>query len=204
VKVELRDLDAESIADLFSPCGECVYWEAPAESAPMVGAEKAIPIKRRWLESVRRVPGAGTKIAYVDSVSVGYCQYAPPHLVPMAAEYAEHLAPPSPDAVLLTCLYVPGEHQGKGLGTAMLQELIGELSGAGCRAVETYSRDDSSNNCSGPTEFYLKNGFAVVAAGEWEQAVFSLMRRELIAASSCQGEDEGGGGPGARRITDRR
>lgn len=50
-----------------------------------------------------------------------------------------------------------------GLGRRLLNEVIDDLRGRRFHSVQTFARDDSSNNCSGPTKFWLAQGFSVVA-----------------------------------------
>jgi len=61
----------------------------------------------------------------------------------------------------------------------LLQAVLADLKNRNFKAAETYARDDSPNNCSGPTNFYLKNGFTALKSKKWEKVPFSLMRKEL-------------------------
>lgn len=75
-------------------------------------------------------------------------------------EYAS--GPASEDAVFLACLYIPNKDaRGKGLGTAMLENLIAELRRREFKAVETFARKSSQDNPSRPLELYLKHGFKI-------------------------------------------
>lgn len=183
--VNIRDIDDQSIKDLFSPCSGCIYWEAPEKfgkddrGEPKVTEHEAIKIKRDWFKRTQEIFASCGKILYVDGKAVGYSQYAPPGLVEHVAEYSQELFPPSPDAILISCLYIREGHQGRGLGDRLLQAVIKNLRERDYQAVETYSRDDSANNCSGPTKFYLKNGFKLLKTKRWENATFSLMRLGL-------------------------
>ena len=49
----------------------------------------------------------------------------------------------------------------KSLGEKLLESVIADLKKRGFKATETYARRGSSNNPSGPVEFYLKNGFHI-------------------------------------------
>jgi GNAT superfamily N-acetyltransferase len=62
--------------------------------------------------------------------------------------------------VFLSCLYIADKTlRGRGLGEALLQNIIDDLKRRGFKAVETFARRGDSNNPSGPLEFYIKNGF---------------------------------------------
>ena len=119
------------------------------------------------------------KILYVDGKATGYAQYAPPRFLGNVTEYARELFPPSSDGILLSCLHVKTEYQGKGLGTKLLQSLLEDLRERGCQILETYSRDDSTVSSSGPTVLYLENGFRKLGTKKWGEATFSLMRLDF-------------------------
>lgn len=185
MKRQIKDINDQTIADIFSPCNGCIYWEDPDNfgkdeyGKAKVEEDEAIEIKCSWFGKTRSMFGLCGKILYVKAEAVGYSQYAPPKLIPNVAKYSKKLFTPSPDAVLISCLYIRDEHQRAGLGTELLQAVLNDLRERGHHAVETYSRDDSLNNCSGPTEFYLKNGFSLLRTKKWENSIFSLVRFEL-------------------------
>ena len=185
VKIDIRDIDDQTFNDLLPECKGCLYWEAPGKFGEDIRYEHKLPkdesteIKRGWFNTTRGIMGSCGKIIYDDGNAVGYAQYARPHFLENATEYSRELFPPSPEAILLSCLYVQTVHQGKGLGTRLLQAIIEDLRQRGYKALETYSRDDSPNNCSGPTTLYLENGFKILGTKKWGKAGFSLMRLEL-------------------------
>ena len=185
MKVEIKATSNLTLNDLFSPCKICIYWEAPEyfghdeQGRLKLAEEKAIAVKQDWFEKAMGIFGCCGMILYAEGEAVGYAQYAPPRLLSNVAEYSQTMSSPSPDAVLISCLYVQEEYQGRGLGKKLLLAILENLRQRGYHAVETYARDDSGNNCSGPTEFYLRNGFGVVETKKWEQATFSLMRLEI-------------------------
>lgn len=172
-----KPLDTSTIHDLFPPCRACVYWEAP-ERFGSIQEEDAFTLKKTWVEETCRTFGTCGKLLYEESKVIAYAQYCPPHFLKTVEEYA-FLSPVSPDAIFISCLYVLEEYRTHKWGTYLLHEIITELKGRGCEAVETYSRDDSPNNCSGPTAFYLKNGFSLLKRKEGEGTVFSLVRKTL-------------------------
>lgn len=185
MSIEIRDIDERTFRELPPECGSCLYWEAPEkfgrDEKGNAGAtkEEATEIKRDWFERTSQMLGSCGKILYVDGKAAGYAQYAPPHLFEKVIEYSQELFPPSADGILISCLYIQGGYQGKGLGTRLLQAVIEDLRERGCKALETYSRDDSADNGSGPTVLYEENGFKVLKAKKWGDGSFSLMRLEL-------------------------
>jgi len=187
MRIEIRDIDEHTIKDLPSPCNSCLYWEAPEKfgkderGQPQVPEAEAIEIKRDWFKRTSGIFGTCGKILYLDGKAAGYVQYAPPHLLEYVTEYSRELFPPSPDGILLSCLYVRAEYQGKGLGTRLLQAVPEDLRERGYRALETYSRDGSVSNSSGPTALYLENGFKSVKTQKWGDATLTLMRLELVS-----------------------
>lgn len=189
MEIEIRDIDEETFEELMPECRRCLYWEAPEkfgrdeEGKPKVTEDEAIAIKRGWFKKASETMVSCGKILYADGKAVGYAQYAAPRLFEKVTEYSRELFPPSPDGVLISCIYIQGEYQGKGLGTRLLQAVIEDLRERGCETLETYSRDDSVNNASGPTVMYLENGFKVMQTKKWGGGTFSLMKLELCLKS---------------------
>ncbi len=185
MQVAIRDIDELTVKDLFPSCNSCLYWEAPQKFGKdergelKVPEDEAIAIKRDWFKKVAEILGSCGKILYVDDKPAGYVQYAPPHLLENVAEFSRELFPPSPDGILLSCIHIQAEYQGKGLGTKLLRSVLEDLRARGCQAVETYSRDDSVNGASGPTVLYLENDFKRLKTKQWGDATFSLMRLDL-------------------------
>jgi GNAT superfamily N-acetyltransferase len=182
MEIEIRDIDGETVKQLFPSCNSCLYWEAPEKFGKdekgelKVSEDEAIEIKQGWFKRTDSTFGSGGKILYVDGKVVGYVQYAPSHLFEKVAEFSRELFPPSPDGILLSCLHIQAEYREKGLGTRLLQAALEDLRGRGCQALETYSRDDSTRGNSGPTVLYLENSFKLLKTKKWGDATFSLVR----------------------------
>lgn len=185
MRIEIRDIDEQTVKELFPSCNSCLYWEAPEKfgkderGEPKILEDKAITIKQDWFKRASSLYGNCGKILYVDGKAAGYVQFAPSHLLEHVTECSRELFPPSSDGILLSCLHIQAEYQGKGLGTRLLQAVVEDLRGRGCQALETYSRDDSAINSSGPTVIYLENGFKVLKTKKWGDATFSLMRLDF-------------------------
>ena len=165
------DANQDNLSDLDPRlCRFCVYWESPAEFGTDL-AKTVADWRRR--EHYRR-PGVGGKIAYLGTRPIGYAQFGPgPAFAARLAEYAA--GPPSDDALFLACLYVLEEHRGQGIGRALLEAVLTEAQKRNVRAVETFARRGSTNNCSGPLEMYLRHGFNIRRG----DAEFPLVRHEV-------------------------
>ena len=176
--MDIRDIDDVTFQDLFSPCRGCIYWEYP-DRYDKTGFEDSERLKSEWFSKMKETFDSCGEILYIDGKAVAYCQFAPPRYIANIKEYEKFIAPTDEDSVVITCLYVKEGYRGRGFGKSLLKYVIEEIRKRGFRIVETYARDDSSNNPSGPTRLYLDYGFEKVASGEWERAHFSLLRLSL-------------------------
>lgn len=182
MKIEIVNLGEANLNDApewethpFS-CKYCIWWEFPEECKDPAKEKKEDMFQKKlqWLRNTKKTFGNCGKIAYVDGKPVGYAQYAPSKLLPHSADYRS--GPPSDDAVLLSCLFIPGKGaRGLGLGTCILQSITDELRKRKIKAVETFARKGNPNNPSGPVEFYLKNGFRI----HIDDNEFPLIRLDL-------------------------
>ena len=180
MKIRIADIDSHVLCDLFPGCSACVYWECPEKFKKRKPDEEAVGLKSEWFETVATHFNPCGKLLYVADKPAAYCQYAPPQYVPGIPEYPTLARHVDRDGVMITCLRVSEQYQRKGLGRRLLHEVITDLKGRGVRSLETFARDDSSNNCSGPTQFYLAQGFTVVVTESFpEQILFSLVRLDL-------------------------
>lgn len=168
MKIEIARLTEANLTDApewdshpFS-CKYCIYWEFPVECIDPTKENKEETIKKKlkWLKDIKRKFGDCGKILYVDGKSIGFAEYAPPKFLPLSKGYDS--GPPSDDAVLISCLFIPKKEFRKiGLGSMLLESIITGLRKSGIKSVETFARRGNPNNPSGPLEFYLKNGFKV-------------------------------------------
>ena len=143
-------------------CKYCVYWEYPDEcvAAATERKKEMLAKKLSWLRRTLRAFGNCGKLLYGDGKPVGYGQYAAPGYLPAAGGYDS--GPPSDDAVLISCLFIPHEQFRRlGIGTQLLHSIIDELRQRGMKAVETFGRNGNPQNPSGPVEFYLRNRFKI-------------------------------------------
>jgi len=166
MEIKIVNLTEENLKDApewqkppFS-CKYCLWWESPHECMDL-DKEKLLQKKLKWLKDTNKLFGNCGKILYVEGKAVGYAQYASPKFLPRSTEY--QAGPPSKDAVLISCLFIPNkEFRGLGLGTQLLQSILDDLRSRRIKACETFARKGNSNNPSGPMGFYLKMGLEYI------------------------------------------
>ncbi|MCX6346194.1 MAG: GNAT family N-acetyltransferase [Armatimonadetes bacterium] len=174
--VRIVSVTDSNLPYLPGSCGACAYWESPDRFSGQFTQEET-GLKRDWYSSTARLYGACGRLLYADDEPVAYCQYAPWRLIPGISRYPSLARGLDEDAVMITCLYVAEMHQRKGLGRMLLSDLVEELRARKAKCLDTFARDDSANNCSGPTSFYLAQGFGVVSTERFpDGSSFSLVR----------------------------
>jgi GNAT superfamily N-acetyltransferase len=183
MNIKITDLTEENLKDApewsghpFS-CKYCIYWECPEESLDPATERKQEMFAKKlsWLQAVTEEFGTCGKLAYVDGHAIGYAQYAPSNYLPRSADYVS--GPPSNDAVLISCVFIPQARFRKlGIGSQLLHSIIDEMKKEKrIKAIETFGRIGSSDNPSGPVELYLRNGFKI----RRNDKEFPLMRLDL-------------------------
>lgn len=181
-RIRIETLTAENVKDLpilDSPpesCRFCLYWEHPREwSRLQSDTEECLNRKITWIKTVAEGFGTGGKVLYVEEQCVGYAQFAPVEYLPAIKDHPLGLV--SPDAVLLSCLFIANPRlRKKGLGTRLLKAVIAELKKRGVKALETIARKGNPENPSGPAEFYLKAGFKVLM----DDKEYPLLRFDIL------------------------
>jgi ribosomal protein S18 acetylase RimI-like enzyme len=154
---------------LETSCRECLYW---IKEGTRDGTSQEAT-KKRWLTEVDKSFGECAKAVYLSDELAAWAMFAPPRFLPTISNYP---VKPSDDAIFIACLTVSPSHRRKGIGSAMLNEVVTSLRARGFRMVETIARKDSANNPSGPIEFYTKNGFRV-----WrDNNEFPILRLRLL------------------------
>jgi hypothetical protein len=169
-------IDAPEWASHPFSCKYCIYWEFPEECVDPATEQKKDVIEKKlgWLRRVNSGWGNCGKIVYLDGQSVSYAQYAPSRYLPRSADYDS--GPPSDDAVLISCLFIPQRpFRRLGIGSHLLGSIISELAKRREKAIETFARRGSCDNPSGPIELYLGSGFRIHKDGK----EFPLMRLDL-------------------------
>jgi GNAT superfamily N-acetyltransferase len=160
-------LTLDHLVELDGPCAGCLFWQLDPVSRERVQPEDAVSEKEAWVSRVLREWGSCGRVVMVDDRPVGYLAYAPEVYVPGAANFPT--APVSPDAVLLTTVYVDPEHAGGGLGRMLVQGMARDLiKRGGIRAVEAFGDlrgpgrpgpNVGSPRCVVPADFLGSVGF---------------------------------------------
>jgi len=170
IEVDIIDITEANLGDIPEPCRGCVYWEFPeefdraklekTETQKRLGFEEK---KREWFVQTLKEFGTCGKIVYYNGKPVAYAQFAPSEQLPNTSHYeSQPVGKREEGVVFLSCLYISDKAlRGKGIGEALLNNIIDDLKRRGFRAVETFARRGDSNNPSGPLEFYIKNGFII-------------------------------------------
>jgi len=178
VRLTLDHLDA-----LPDPCRSCLFWELDPVRRARV--EDPRGEKDAWLSQVLREWGPCGRVALVDDVPVGYLVYAPEAFVPGAAGFPT--APVSPDAVLLTNVYVEPAHAGGGLGRMLIQGMARDLiERGGIKAVEAFGDTRGTRSCVVPVDFLGSVGFKTQRA----HGTTPRMRMELRSTLTWKDELE--------------
>jgi GNAT superfamily N-acetyltransferase len=168
MNIEIVNLTEESLMDAPEwpshpfGCKYCIYWELPQECLDPAREQKMDMIAKKlgWLRRVNNEWGNCGKMVYLSGQAIGYAQYAPSRYLPRSADYDS--GPPSDDAVLISCLFIPEKQFRRlGIGNQLLHSIIDGLKERHQEAVETFARRGSSDNPSGPVELYLTNGFHI-------------------------------------------
>ncbi|MEO0004469.1 MAG: GNAT family N-acetyltransferase [candidate division WOR-3 bacterium] len=157
-------------------CKFCLYWEFPEECTDPLSEvkEERLERKRLWVRWVRREFGDCGKLIYVDYKCLGFAEFAPARFLPNAVRYQS--GPPSDDAVLISCLFIPEKiYQHQGLGSLMVKSIISEARARNIKALETFARKGRADSPSGPVEFWQKHGFAILR----DIDEFSLLRLQV-------------------------
>ena len=147
--------------------------------------------------------GSCGRVVLVDDQPVGYLIYAPEAFVPGAGAFPT--APISPDAVLLTNVWVHPAHAGGGLGRMLVQGMARDLiKRGGIKAVEAFGDTRGPGrrgSCVVPSDFLGSVGFKTQRA----HGATPRMRMDLRARALPQGRGRGGAGAaGGSRAPGRR
>lgn len=180
-------LTPDRLAALPGPCRSCVAWELHPATAARLGQDALAreSEKLAWTTSVLRDWGSCGRVALIEDRPVGYVVYAPAALVPGADRFAT--APISPDAVLLTTIYVAAPYDGAGLGRMLVQHLARDLiTRGGYRAVEAFADPTGRSACRAPADFLARVGFRTQRAHPREPR----LRMDLRSALTWRDEVE--------------
>ena len=155
--IEIKDIDESNFEGIPSQppfdCKSCIWFEYP-NLAKEMNKNRAREKKKEWFRKLKGMSGSGGKLLYLSGKPVGFCQYAPPHLLPLSKVFSKGCPPPSDDVFYISCVRVLKEHRRKGLATALLKSVIDDLKKKDVKAVETFACKgfDLDNFPSGPVE----------------------------------------------------
>ena len=159
---KLASITLDNLDDLPRGCRRCVFWElglVERERAEEAG-DTALE-KEAWVSTVLLQWGSCGKIAYVDGLPAGYLLCAPPAYSPRSSAFPT--SPVSPDAVLLTTVFVRPEFARVGLGRLLVQGAAKDLRLRGVRAIEAFGDLRWERPaCLLPAEYLLAVGFKTV------------------------------------------
>ncbi|MDH5440858.1 MAG: GNAT family N-acetyltransferase [Candidatus Bathyarchaeota archaeon] len=164
MEIEIRNVTECNLDDIPGICKECLYWSFPEEFEKTKGAHpKHRAKKKQWIIQTLEEFGNCSKILYHNHVPVGYVECGPSRRFPQIKEHkSQRIGKMEDGVVFLSCLLIADKNlRGTGLGEKLLNSVITDLRKRGFKTVETYARRGSSNNPSGPAEFYLKRGFKI-------------------------------------------
>lgn len=154
-------LTVDHLARLPEPVRTCLFWELDPVRRGRVRPEEAAAEKEAWLSEVLREWGSCGRVVLVDDEVAGMVVYAPAAYLPGAAVFAT--APISPDALLLSTVYVDPARTGGGLGRLLVQGMARDLiERGGPLAVEAFARTGrapAGHACALPIGFLGGVGF---------------------------------------------
>ncbi len=130
----------ERLEEQGCPARQCLTWALDPVHRARAGKEpdERAAAKDAWVSELLREWGSCGRVLVVDQVPLAVVVYAPPALAPGAG--AVPTAPASPDAVLVTDIWVHPRHRGRGLGRVLVQATARDLvTRGGLRAVEAFA-----------------------------------------------------------------
>lgn len=168
----------------------CTFWTMDPSSIETSGRLSDPEFeKEAWLSILLLEWGTCGQIATTNGATVGAAMYAPPGDVPRSRTFPT--SPVSPDAVLLTSMWVREASPGRieDLRAMLVRAVVADLVNRGVRAIESFGirhRDDdrpqrhatdecTESTCMIDADFLEKAGFEVIA----EHRRFPRLRLEL-------------------------
>ena len=151
-------LTLDHLAHVREPCRSCLFWSTDPVTRDRVAEGEEAATRDAWLSWVLREWGSAGRVALFDGEVVGHAIYAPPVFLPGAAGIPT--APPSPDAVLLSTVYVEPSARHAGVGRLLVQGMARDLVQRDIAAVEAFGDTRGrSTGCVMPAEFLGRVGF---------------------------------------------
>ena len=116
MKVEIRDLSTESIDDLVNMC---VSRSHLSQAGTLAQGNLR---KKMWIERALEVFGSCAKIAYADNEPAGFIEFYPVQMFPILRHMLK-----DQKTILIMCVFVRREYQGRGFGSKLVQALVEDL-----------------------------------------------------------------------------
>jgi hypothetical protein len=181
MEYEIVNLSESNLDDIPGTCSQCVYWSFPEVfngSELLESKQELKNLKKQWSVRILKEFGNCCKILYYNGIPVGYAEYGPSNYFPKIMSYiSQNIGIIEDGVIFLSCLYISDDKLWrKKLGTKLLLSIIEDLKKRGYKSIETFARKDSSDNPSGPVDFYLKNGFKIKNEVD---STFSIVRLNL-------------------------
>lgn len=135
------------------PCRSCLHWELDAVRRAAVAPGDIRATKDAQLGEILREWGSCGRVALVEDRPVGWAIYGPAALLPGSQSLPT--APVSPDALLLTTVFVQPDSRGSGLGRMLVQAVAADLVDRGLvgpgriAALEAFADTRGGGRCPG-------------------------------------------------------
>ncbi len=204
MEIIIKPLTAELTADYFSfldnraftdnsPWGGCYCtgWQMTKEEEKTqlfdqmeegftYGDENFIRVLREIV--IRQIESKALRgyLAYVDGVSIGWCNANDKASFPAESANGFQLyAPAEKREKAVVCFEIAPEYRGKGVATALLNRVVTDAKAEGYVAVEGFPQVHKERfkwDYTGPVRLYEKEGFTAITKQDGKV----IMRKELI------------------------
>ncbi len=203
MEIIVKPLSPERLADYFDffnnraftdnpPWGGCycIAWQMTKEEEKAQLYDKAEAYgggQENFMRAlreivVRQITSGALRgyLAYVDGMSIGWCNANDKASFPIESANGFHLyAPAEQREKAVICFEIAPAYRGKGVATALLNQVVNDAEAEGYAAVEGFPRVRDKRDewdYSGPVRLYEKAGFRKVAE---QQDGLVVMRKEL-------------------------
>jgi GNAT superfamily N-acetyltransferase len=141
-----------------------------------INVKKGLEIRKRWLLDLYREIGPCAKIAYLDNIPVGMIQYSPLHKIPYFKTRRR-------DVLYIHCIYTKRNVRNRGIGSLLLNSLIGEMEKPNrlfewrqCRMLSTTARERYGFT---QVSYFKTKGFRETEANIDARLIYPLSRMDL-------------------------
>lgn len=186
-------LTLDHLAELPDAPRTCLRWKLDPVTRARVAPEERSGEVEAWVSEVLREWGSCGRVVLWDTTAVGLVLYAPAARLPGLAQLPT--APPSPDAVVMSDLWVAPHARGAGVGRMLVQAMARDLFVREVAAIEAFGTHAllearrspvTIDRCLLPAEFLGAVGFKTHRA----HGTTPRMRMELRTARTWLSEVE--------------